>query len=156
MKIGLVAHEKCREYAAYTYVWVDDDVTQAQFQTIADTARDAYLKAEEEFEKEPAAKWPGTQPDYLKHPDQQVAEVKVAWDQEMAVWREWEERKKATKHAFAKYLIAASGGKMRGFYEVNPALRADVKWGHRHGLRIDYSEVDPSANDFNVPEDEGL
>lgn len=157
MKLAKVNHGRCDDrYTATTYVWVPTETTGEQLQTWADAARNAFLKAEADFAAEPAAKFPGYRFELDKaDPKMTVGEAQAYFTVLQDEYRAWEKRKEAAKHAFAKYLIAASGGKAVGFYGHDAEVKAEISWGHKHGTKIDYSEVSPTDHDFNAPKDEG-
>lgn len=156
MILAKVNHQRCDDrFAATTYVWVPIGTTADQFQQWADDARAAFLKAEEDFAKEPAAKFPGYRFELEKaDPKMTIGEAQAYFAILQDEYRAWEKRKQATKHTFAKFLVLASGGKVEEFYNHDAeVLKAEIAWGHKHGTQIDYSETDPTENDFNKQEE---
>lgn len=156
MKLAKVNHQRCDDpYRATTYVWVADDMSATQFQVFVDAARDEYLQLVDAFAKEPAAKHPGYRFDIEKFDSSKsVAEAQAEFKRMQQEHHDWEQRKAATKSTFGSFLSKHSNGAIVGFYNFDPAIKAEVKWGHRHGTEIDYTNVTPTENDFNANKDD--
>jgi hypothetical protein len=157
MKLARIEHKRCGEYRATTHVWIPDEMGSEELGRLAHEARNAMLKAEDDFANSPdAPKHPGWAPAYEKFPNKTAAEIKSEHDALVATYKAWEARKNAAKRTFAETLKATSGGAVKTFYgyEEWPGIEAEISWGHRHGQIFDVSPTDPSAKDINAPKSE--
>src|SRR5271170_7804886 len=88
--IASVNHYRCDQPAGKwgltTYVWVPKTMTQDEFEALCEKARKAYFETEAELKKLLPALPPGYGPQYDKHPDKTVAEVKAIHEAETAEW----------------------------------------------------------------------
>jgi hypothetical protein len=83
MKLAKVMHIKCDENRASTYVWIPDEMTEEQFQSLCDGARTNYLDVEGKFVAN-GVQYPRL--DYDRHPGKTVAEVKALHDVAVAAY----------------------------------------------------------------------
>ncbi len=161
--IARVNHYRCGEPAGkwglYTYVWVPKTMTAEEFEALCDKAQDAYFKAEAELKKLLPALPPGYGPQYDKHPDKTVAEVKAMHEAATAEWNKRNEIVKAQQRSFTQILKEVSDGTVKGFWDIEFPISTDVNWGHRHGEQIDYGETkitDPRPSNFDEADAEDL
>jgi hypothetical protein len=154
MKIAKIEHTRCGQYRATTYMWLDDTVTETQLESIVDKASDAYLAALDAYKNDPTAPPnPGYSPTYEKYGDLTVGEIKTIFEGERAKYQAWEDKKNAARRPFGEFLITAGAGLVQSFYQgTKDAMTARLSWGHRHGEILEFEEIHPESQDFNVPQ----
>ena len=153
MKLAKVEHDRCNEYAATTYVWVADDMTEEHLYALVEAARRSYLQAEEDF-KIDAPKNPGYVPNYKVYPNNSVKEVEDMFNIERLAYKKWEEKRALAREPFVFHLIKASNGLAKSFYDMPDALTVNCSWGHRHGTTIKFGGTYPEKKDLNYPKEE--
>lgn len=149
MKFVSITHNRCRDVVGTTYVWIPDDMTRGELDRLIDLARDAYLAAENYNEGAPP--FPGYSPEYDKYPDKLVSEVRAEFNQRKTVYDAWKANKDAKRKNFARHLVEKSDGKIHYYWDNKDIVKADVQWGHLHGITIEYGDSELADQDFNAP-----
>jgi hypothetical protein len=148
MKLACIEHYRCDEPAAHTYVWVEPEWSEEQFEEAVERAEKAYneaLKAYKEQQGEdpyPRGAWP--EPDYKDFPDMTVAEVQKIHEEKRAEREKWKATKTRALRPFSRFLEDEG---LVNFYSVDAEYETTVWWGHRHGERLDYEDTDPNKSD---------
>ena len=152
MRLARVDHYRCDDIAASTYVWIPDEKDQAAFEVDVARAQEAFLAAgaaaAEHAGPRPVSAWsPGLTPLRLDDaPDSTtVGELRAARAQAQAEWAAWEAKRKAASRPFGSFLADLG---YRAFYDIEPALVADLGWGHRHGQALDLDDTAPGGRDL--------
>lgn len=153
MKLIKLNHHRCDDrWAATTYVWVHDHMQVTELDEIIEKARDAYLTALDAYKLDPKAPPNvGFAPICRNYPqDWTLAQMAADHAAKKLLHDEWRKKQIAAKRPFADYLVEAGKGLIVKFYQFPPALSVDVRWGHRHGDVIEYSDVKPNEQDLNA------
>lgn len=160
MKLAKIDHSRCGEHRATTYVWVADDMGPEELAKLTDEARNNYMAAIDACKNSPdKPPYAGHEPNYRSYPSTvTLAEAQADHDLKKAAYAAWQEQERAAQKTFATYLVDAAAGRIKQFWDAEPALKAGVSWGHRHGDQIDYGEIEAWRKDLNakVEEDEYL
>lgn len=140
MQLIRVTHRRCGDHDGNTFVIAPDDWSRAKAREAINKAQNAYLAAFDIAVKDnpaPNAWKPYGKPDYEKHPDKTVAEIKAEWDALEAEYKAWEAEQRETRKEFETFL------KAEGFsllWDDDVAHEFEIDWGHRHGTRLVYGE----------------
>lgn len=140
MQLIRVTHRRCGDFDGNTFVLAPDEWSRTQAREAIYKAQAAYLDAIETAAKgnvPPNAWRPYGKPEYEKHPDKTVTEVKADWDALAAEYKAWEEKQRKTRKHFENYL------KDEGFtllWDEDAAHQFEVDWGHRHGQGLAYGD----------------
>lgn len=156
MKLATIEHKRCGEYRATTYVWVADDMGDTELSRLVGEAQKRYLTAIDACKNSDAKPpYAGHTPNFGAYPGTMtLAEIQADHEKKKTTWAAWEEQERAAQKTFAFYLVEAAGGRIKQFWDGEPALKAEISWGHRHGDPIDYSEVEAWRRDLNAKADE--
>lgn len=139
MKLARVDHIRCGEWdGAFTYVWIEDDMTEEQFQKAVDRAADAYLQAVIEYMGANEQKHP-PMINWENNRARVVAEVLDERQVAETVYKNWEKKRREAIVSFDTYLCKEEG--IVDFWYEDPAITGEIDWGHRHGTPIDYGET---------------
>jgi hypothetical protein len=151
VKLAFIEHDRCGEWAASTYVWVEASMHSDDLEGLVEAAKKCYLDAEEAFKKDPdCPPLPNWQNKYSRWPDKTVKEAEFLFEAQEKLRKAWEKKRDSARRSFAEHLVAVSGGKVQLFYDVEIPLRVTCSWGHRHGTTIDMGETKPNAKDLNA------
>lgn len=152
MKLAKINHVRCDDrWRAETYVWVTDDMTEERLEELCQAAIKAYWEAEDAAKAE-APPYRGYSPNYKEFPDKTVAEVDVFWAAEHRKYEEWKHKRDKARKPFAEFLFDVGEGAIQKFWSLpDSVIKAEARWGHRHGQHAEYSEVNPAKKDFNYP-----
>lgn len=141
MKLARIDHIRCREYAACTFVWVRDNMTDEELEERVVAAQKEYLATIKDFGKrdKPAAS-PWAQPHWEEHRSRLVGDVldefKAMRDEAMIY-----AKSRSTALQDFDYFLKQQEG-IEGFWDHEFEMHADVDWGHAHALKIEYGETD--------------
>lgn len=161
MKLARIEHWKCGEPVGWkntsgsTYVWVPDDMTEDELDNLSEAARKAYLAVEEEFKKISPPYPPGYGASVEHYPDAwTVAQIKADHSAKEKVYYQYQDKAALARKPFSWHLQQASGGTIKLFWEIEPAISTELHWGHQHGTTIEYGAT--QFGDYPPDEDDGL
>ncbi len=143
MKLARIEHWRCGEPVGWkdgsgsTYVWVPEDLTEAEFDDLCDRAQKAYFASVEELKRLIPTSPCGYGPQFENFPDKTVKEVVALHAEKKKAWDEQQAKRKAAQRSFTEILKDISGGVIKSFWDTTFALTAQLSWGHRHGEDID-------------------
>lgn len=140
MRLARIRHYRCNEIDGVSYVLIPDEMSEDALQYLADSAVKAYLDAERAAAAIIGPKQIGYGPQYEKHPEKTVAEIKGEYDREFAQWKADEEIRKQGRLRFSDHLARLSDQKIKRYFDEDPSiLEIEVSWGHNHGTDKDSS-----------------
>ena len=160
MKLARIEHWRCgepmywRNGGGYTYVWVDDEMTEGEFEALTEQARSLYLEHEQSLKAEAPVQPPGYGATIMPNTpdDKTVGELKAEYEAEAAAYKEYQKKVEAGRRPFAYWLESLGNGKVKQFHNERPALNVELSWGHNHGVTIDHSPT--RIGDYPFPQDE--
>jgi hypothetical protein len=163
MKLARIEHWRCGEPIGWkngsgsTYVWVPDSMTEEEFSTFCENARQSYLLVEEGFKKKAPVYPPGYGPSIEHYPDTMtVAEIKADHAKKTAAYKTYTDECNRARKPYSWHLQLVSGGTIRLFYDVKPELEYELSWGHRHGTTIEHSGTDFGDYPPKTEDEDGL
>lgn len=139
MRLARVDHIRCGEPSGTTLVWVEDTITDEQFQETVDRVAKAYLATVKEFMELKKPKQVSHQPNWEKLRDRTVGEVLDEHKQAKEKYSAWEKEQSSARVTFAQMLQKEEG--ILSFWDVEPGISAEAYWGHNHGLHLQYGET---------------
>jgi hypothetical protein len=164
MKLARIEHWKCGEPmswrggGSYTYVWVPEEMTAEELDTLCEKAQQEYLETERVFKSLAPVSPPGY--GVTIHPNtpdtMTVGELRAKYAADAKAYKEHQEAVSKSRKPFAWYLgykyNALSTGVLQ-FWQHKPDLEVKVDWGHNHGVTIEHSPT--VLGDYPFPADEG-
>lgn len=159
MKLARIEHWRCDEPVGWkngtgnTFVWVPDDLTEAELEALCEKAQAEYFRAADELKKLVPTSPCGYGPRFENFPDKTVAEVLAIHAEEKAKWDGQQAKRKAAQRSFTEILKDISGGVIKAFWEIKLPLNIELHWGHRHGQDLDMGAT--KIGDFTPSDPEG-
>lgn len=138
MKIGRINHQRCDDLVGSTFVWVPATWTDEDFADRVREARALYIAdlSLEVTEAPPNDYDPFTPPPFERYPDRLVSAILEEWAEKKKAYEIWRAEKVAASRPFMYYLEKQG---MLSLDSFDGVLEHDVYWGHRHGIKINYS-----------------
>lgn len=141
MKLAKVRHIRCNEYAATTYLFVPNELSQDDLRQAVLRAQKTYLADAEAWKNaNPAPADPSYSYFSLEKypPNTTISEILEQRKKEEADYKEWEATRRKAQNGFVHYLKAEITDSE--FIEDTEAIESSVDWGHHHGKSINYGE----------------
>jgi hypothetical protein len=155
MQLVRVEHIRCGDRVGATYMWAADTVSYIDFLKDCESASNALLAAESEFDAAQRTSAPSSY--YLNEPPKAFLAARLGMRVDEML-KEWE----AHKAAAAERVLARNRARRnfadhmhdRGYrylYEIEPPLAHVIEWTHNHRLTIETGaneDSEPQAADI--------
>jgi hypothetical protein len=159
MKLARIEHWRCGEPISwkggggYTYVWVADEMTAEELETLCGHARTSYLDAERAAKAATPVAPPGYGAQIMPGipDDKTVGELRREYDALAKAYKEYQETCDRARKPFGHWLQLHSNGTVKLFWNNEPALQVEIDWGHNHGVTIDHSPT--KLQDYPFPQE---
>lgn len=147
MNLAKIEHYRCgdRDHADYktTLVWVPTDMDKPELDALIERAREDCLSAEVMVDgvKQPQYR---TYWDFISKVDKSksIAQAEAEYAEHQATYEAWTKMRDAARKSFARRLVDLSNGRVVLFWDEKCPIETECNWGHNHGKRVDYGEVD--------------
>ena len=139
MRLARIDHIRCDEPSGTTFVWVEDSITDEEFQDTVDRVAKEYLVRVKEFMELKKPKSVSFQPNWDKLRDKNVGEVLDEHKAKKEKYSAWEKEQRKARVTFAGLLTKEEG--ILSFWDMEPGISAEAYWGHNHGLHIEFGET---------------